>query len=63
LICLLLGSTTPFTAARLRQLYPSRTAYLNQYRRAVATTIRAGFALRADRAELMAYADPGAFGG
>lgn len=62
-ICLLLGSTTPFTPAQLARRYPSRTVYLGQYRRAVAVAIRSGFVLRADRGALMAYADPGAFTG
>jgi hypothetical protein len=57
-ICLLLGSTKPFTAARLAQLYPSRAAYVKRYDAAVAATIRAGFALPQDRAALLAFADP-----
>jgi hypothetical protein len=60
-ICLLLGSTKPFTAAKLAELYPSRTAYLSRYRRSVARAIRSGFVLPADRAALMAFAQPGAF--
>jgi len=57
-ICLLLGSTKPFTSARLAQLYPSRAAYLKQYQAAVDATIRAGFALPEDRAALVAFAQP-----
>ncbi len=59
-ICLLLGSTIPFTAARIAQLYPSRAVYLQRYDADVATTIRNGFALPADRAALLAFADPSA---
>jgi hypothetical protein len=62
-ICLLLGSTVPFPAPRLHQLYSSRAAYLAQYRAAVAATITAGFALPHDRAALMAFADPSAVSG
>jgi hypothetical protein len=57
-ICLLLGSTTPFSVARLDQLYPSRTAYLHKYDADVEATIRAGFVLPEDRAALLAFADP-----
>jgi Alpha/beta hydrolase domain len=57
-ICLLLGSTKPFSAARLAQLYPSRAEYLRRYRIEVDATIKAGFALSEDRAALLAFADP-----
>ncbi len=57
-ICLLLGSTTPFTAARLAQLYPSRAVYRQRYDAAAEKTIKAGFVLPDDRAALLAYADP-----
>ncbi len=57
-ICLLLGSTRPFTAARLAQLYPSRSAYIARYQADVDATIKAGFALPQDRAALLAFADP-----
>jgi hypothetical protein len=59
-ICLLLGSTKPFSAARLAQLYPSRAKYLQLYAADVDKTIKAGFALPQDRAALMAFADPSA---
>jgi hypothetical protein len=57
-ICLLLGSTKPFTAARLAQLYPSRAAYLKRYDADAEATIEAGFVLPQDRAALLAFADP-----
>ncbi len=57
-ICLLLGSTKPFTVARLAQLYPSRAQYLRRYRSDTAATIKAGFALPGDRAALLAFAEP-----
>ena len=62
-ICLLLGSTKPFTAARLRQLYPSRAVYLEHYASDGDATVRAGFVLPQDRAALSAYADPSAIPG
>ncbi len=57
-ICLLLGSTTPFTTARLAQLYPSRAVYLQRYEADADATIKAGFALPQDRAALLAFAEP-----
>ncbi|HEY4397668.1 MAG TPA: alpha/beta hydrolase domain-containing protein [Acidimicrobiia bacterium] len=57
-ICLLLGSTNPIAPERLTQLYPSRAAYKQQYDRAADAAIRAGFVLPADRAALLAFADP-----
>jgi hypothetical protein len=57
-ICLLLGSTIPFSTARLAQLYPSRAEYLKRYETATDATIKAGFALPQDRAALLAFAEP-----
>lgn len=57
-ICLLLGSTKPFSAARVAALYPSRAAYLRRYRADAAATIKAGFALPGDRAALLGFAEP-----
>ena len=57
-ICLLLGSTKPFTAARLAQLYPSRADYLKRYQADLDATVKAGFALAQDRAALLAFAQP-----
>ncbi len=62
-ICLLLGSTTPFTAGRLAQLYPSPAAYLARYDADADATIRAGFVLPEDRTGLLAFADPSALAG
>jgi hypothetical protein len=58
MICFLLGSTKPFTAERVAQLYPSRAAYLQQYEASTDATIEAGFALAEDRAALLGYAEP-----
>jgi len=57
-ICLLLGSTTPFSDQRVAELYPARAAYLRQYDADADKAIRAGFVLRDDRAALRAFADP-----
>jgi hypothetical protein len=62
-ICLLLGSTKPFSAARLAQLYPSRAKYLQLYTADVDKTIKAGFALPQDRAALLAFAEPSRIAG
>jgi hypothetical protein len=58
IICLLLGSTKPFTSQQLRRLYPSKADYLRRYDSAVAATIKAGFVLAADEKALLALADP-----
>jgi hypothetical protein len=57
-ICLLLGSTKPFSAARIAQLYPSRAAYVQRYDADADATIKAGFALPEDRPALLAFAEP-----
>jgi hypothetical protein len=57
-ICLLLGSTKPFTAARIAQLYPSRASYVQRYDADATHTINAGFVLPEDRAALLAFAEP-----
>ena len=62
-ICLLLGSSKPFPAARLAQLYPSRAAYLQKFTAAVDATIKAGFALPEDRGALLAFAEPSRIAG
>ncbi|THJ75776.1 alpha/beta hydrolase domain-containing protein [Candidatus Frankia alpina] len=62
-ICLLLGSTTPFSTTRLAQLYPSHAAYQQRYDADADKTIKAGFVLSDDRAALLAYADPSAITG
>ena len=62
LICILLGSTTPLSAERLAELYPSRAAYEQEYAKDADATIAAGFVLPADRAALAAFARPDAVG-
>jgi hypothetical protein len=62
-ICLLLGSSKPFSATRLAQLYPTRTAYIRRYTADADKTIGAGFVLPEDRAALLAFADPSAIPG
>ena len=59
-ICMLLGTTVPFTAARLAELYPSADAYRQAYEQATDAAIAAGFALPADRQQILDDADPAA---
>ena len=56
--CLLAGSTTPLPVSRLAQLYPSRSAYLAAYTKSTDAAIAAGFVLPADRAAMLALAQP-----
>jgi hypothetical protein len=58
LLCILLGSTKPLSAARLAALYPSRTAYRQRYDADADKVIKAGFILESDRDALLAFADP-----
>jgi len=57
-ICLLLGSAKPLSAARLAALYPNQAEYLAHFHVAADRTIRAGFALPEDRTALLAFAEP-----
>jgi hypothetical protein len=52
----LVGSTTPLDDATLLRLYGDKSGYLNAYTRSLDATIRDGFLLPADRAELLAQA-------
>ncbi len=57
-ICILSGQTTPIPAATLAQKYPSKAAYLSDYTKATDAAIKAGFVLPADRAAMLAQAQP-----
>jgi hypothetical protein len=61
-ICILLGSTKPFSKARIAELYPSRTDYVRRYNTDTDATIKAGFALPEDRAALLGFAQPALVG-
>ncbi|PWW66497.1 alpha/beta hydrolase domain-containing protein [Actinokineospora spheciospongiae] len=58
--CLLLGTTKPFTADRLKQLYPTREAYVTKFTDAADVAVRFGFLLPEDRAEAVARAQAAA---
>ena len=57
-ICLLLGSSKPFSDARLKQLYSSRQEYEQKFAADADRAIKAGFVLAADRAALLKFARP-----
>jgi hypothetical protein len=59
LLCILLGSTTPLSDARLAELYTGPADYQQRYDAGTDAAIGAGFVLEADRAALEAYALPG----
>ncbi|MCK2216971.1 hypothetical protein MF672_024720 [Actinomadura sp. ATCC 31491] len=54
--CLLLGSTTPFSGARARALYPTQQAYVTAFTQAADRALAAGHLLPADRDEAVARA-------
>jgi hypothetical protein len=56
LACGLLGTTTPFDAAKLRSLYPTHHDYVTKYIAAAARARDAGFLLPADYADAVAAA-------
>jgi hypothetical protein len=58
IICILLGSTKPFTDAKLAQLYPSRAEYEQKYNAAADDAISTGFVLAEDREALIGFAEP-----
>jgi hypothetical protein len=58
IVCLLLGSTTPFDEAKLADLYPSADEYVDAYTEAADAAIDAGFVLEDDREALLDDADP-----
>jgi hypothetical protein len=57
-ICLLLGSTRPFSDQRLRELYPDAATYLDGYERATEDAIAAGFVVPEDRQAVLDDASP-----
>lgn len=56
--CLLLGSTTPLSTERFRELYPTAGSYEDQYSTAVRESIEAGYILEDDRDAIESYARP-----
>jgi Alpha/beta hydrolase domain len=58
IICLLMGSTTEIPTAKLAKLYDSRAAYTAAYEKATDDMIKAGFALRDDRTQILDQASP-----
>jgi len=62
-ICLLLGSTRPFSAQQLAARYPDASAYMREYRKALAAAIESGVVLAPDRDAMLEYARPETIGG
>jgi hypothetical protein len=56
-ISFLCGSTVPFDAGRLKQLYRSKGNYLERFSAATDSAVGAGFMLRADTPEVKAVAE------
>jgi hypothetical protein len=57
-ICLLLGSTTPLSDARIAELYTSSADYQAKFETAADEAIAAGFVLEDDRDALLEFAQP-----
>ena len=58
IICLLLGSARPLTAAQLAALYPDRAAYIDAYTKATDAAIAAGAVIPEDRQAMLDDAQP-----
>ena len=58
IICALLGSAAPLSAARLSELYSDRDDYLKKYQSATDRAIESHFVLAAERAALLDFAEP-----
>ena len=51
--CFLFGTTAPFSAAQLINLYPSHSQFVSAWTRAVRRDVASGFIVRSDGAELV----------
>ena len=57
IICSLFGTTTPFSATQLTSLYGSTANYVSKYTADLDKTIKGGYLLPSERAELLAQAE------
>jgi hypothetical protein len=55
-ICSLFGSRTPFSAATLKQLYPTHADYVTKVEASAAAAVKAGFLLQPDADEIVQQA-------
>ena len=56
-LCSLFGSTTPFSPARMAQLYGNKATYLARYQKSLDQSISDGYILPQDKAGLLAQAE------
>jgi len=61
--CFLFGTTKPFDAAKLADLYPSHKVFVREWNQAVRAAVKAGFVLSADAPALEAAAAQSTIGG
>jgi hypothetical protein len=61
--CKLFGTTVPFTAAKLAQLYPTHHAFVKKWNQAVASAVAKGYLLTADAKPLDKVAAQSTVGG
>lgn len=61
--CKLFGTTVPFTAAQLAQLYPTHQAFVKKWNQAVASAVAQGYLLTADARALDKVARQSSIGG
>jgi hypothetical protein len=56
-ICSLFGSQAPFSAAKLKQLYPTHADYVAKVKASAAAAVKAGFLMPPDAAEIEQQAE------
>jgi hypothetical protein len=61
--CKLFGTTVPFTAAKLAQLYPTHQAFVKKWNQAVASAVAKGYLLTVDAKALDRVAAQSSVGG
>lgn len=60
LVCALFGQSTPFSADKLKQLYPTHTDYVDKVKASALATRQAGFILSQEEATMVAIAEAAA---
>jgi hypothetical protein len=60
IVCGLFGQSTPFSADKLKQLYPTHTDYVDKVKASALATRQAGFILSQEEATMVAGAEAAA---
>jgi len=63
ILCVIFGTTTPFDAAKLAALYPTRKAFTSAYNKALRSAVRKGWILKPDARLIRKWAAKSGIGG